>query len=126
MLGLNLTARIKGLEFTHHTPFSRWQDTGLARYVFLPNSWNGSKNCSSSSAFYVNLPLEAVGRKIYLEPLGLNRAVCSNKLRLSTSVFQKRSLACAKKFPLSDWGCCCSPGQRSDKRHLCTMKNNNK
>ena len=79
MLGLNLKARIKGLGFTHHTLFSRCQDNGLARYVFLPNSWNGSENCSSSSAFYVNLPLEAVGRKIYLEPLGLNRAVCSNK-----------------------------------------------
>ena len=72
-------ARVKGLVFTRHMPVSRWHDTGLARYVFFPNSWNGSVNCSSSSAFYVNLPLESISREINLEPLGVEvRAVCSN------------------------------------------------
>ena len=66
--------------FPHHTPVSRWHDTGPARYVFLPNSWNGSGNRSSSSAFYANLPPEAIGREMNLEPLGVEvLAVCSNK-----------------------------------------------
>ena len=65
----------------------------------------------SCSAFYVNLPLEAIGREINTELLEVEvLAACSkNAFHSALLPVQRNSL-----FRIGD--CCCSPGQRSNKK----------
>ena len=64
----------------------------------------------SGSVFYVNLPLEAIGREINTELLEVEvLAACSkNAFHSALLPVQRNSL-----FRIGD--CCCSPGQRSNK-----------
>lgn len=64
----------------------------------------------SCSAFYVNLPLEAIGREINTELLEVEvLAACSkNAFHSALLPVQRNSL-----FRIED--CCCSPGQRGNK-----------